>query len=126
MLEIFEFPAEPMPPKLAAILDRRSGFCEEVQASVSDILANVRDRGDEAVREYTRKFDGVEVEPGGFRVPSVELEEAAAQMDPKPTKALAEARDNGRRWLDQQREGSWCGEDTSEERREGKWCETRR
>ena len=111
MIEILEFPAAQMPPKLAAILDRRSGFSEEVQTSVHEILANVRARGDEAVGEYTRMFDGIEVEVGRFRVPSVELERAAARMDPKLTKALEEARDNIRRFHERQLEESWFLED---------------
>ncbi len=111
MLEILEFPAEEMPPKLAAILGRRSGFSEEVQASVHEILADVRARGDEAVTTYTRKFDGVAEEVGGFRVPSAELERAAARMDPKLTKALEEARDNIRRFHVRQLEKSWFQED---------------
>ena len=111
MIEILEFPAEQMPPKLAAILDRRSGFSEEVQTSVHEILVNVRARGDEAVGEYTQTFDCVEVEVGGFRVPSVELERAAARMDPKLTKALEEARDNIRRFHERQLEKSWFIED---------------
>ena len=111
MLEILEFPAERMPPKLAAILDRRSGFSEEIQNTVNEILANVRARGDEAVGEYSRTFDGVEVESGRFRATPVELERAAAQMDPMLTTALEEARDNIRRFHERQLEESWFLED---------------
>ena len=111
MIEILEFSAAQMPPKLVAILDRRSGFSEEVQTSVHEILANVRARGDEAVSEYTQMFDGIAVEVGRFRVPSVELERAAARMDPKLTKALEEARDNIRRFHERQLEKSWFIED---------------
>jgi histidinol dehydrogenase len=111
MIEILKFPAQRLPPKLAAILARSSGFSEEVMATVRDILADVRDRGDDAVGEYTQRFDGVKVEAGKFRVSSTELAAAAAQMDPELTKALEEARDNVRRFHQRQLQDSWFLED---------------
>jgi histidinol dehydrogenase len=49
-----------------------------VEQAVSDIIANVRERGDAAVAEYTLKFDGVN--PGSFAVPQSETDEAAAMI----------------------------------------------
>ena len=45
-----------------------------IEKTVADIIADVRERGDAAVGEYTRRFDGVE--PGSFAVPPSEIEEA--------------------------------------------------
>src|SRR5690349_13035360 len=52
-----------------------------VEALVSEIIANVRERGDAAVREYSRKFDKAEVEV--FEVTAAEREAALAELDPQ-------------------------------------------
>jgi histidinol dehydrogenase len=61
-------------------------------AEVRAILADVRGRGDAAVREYTRRFDGVELEE--LRVPPEELEAAVGRIDARLLTALAAARDS--------------------------------
>ena len=43
---------------LSEIESRSEKTNKDVTAAVSEILANVKARGDEAVREYTIKFDG--------------------------------------------------------------------
>ena len=45
-------------PRLAAVLAYSADTDAEVEASVAAILADVRARGDAAVLEYTRRFDG--------------------------------------------------------------------
>ncbi|MFT3695377.1 MAG: histidinol dehydrogenase [Kofleriaceae bacterium] len=44
-------------PEANALLDRSTRFEDGVDDAVANILADVRARGDEAVAEYTRKFD---------------------------------------------------------------------
>ena len=46
----------------------------DVERTVAEILVDVRRRGNEALREYTRRFDGVEI--GDIQVPEEELERA--------------------------------------------------
>ena len=53
---------------------------EHVVAAVRSIIADVIDRGDEAVADYTKRFDGVALEPEEFRVPAAEIEEALAAV----------------------------------------------
>ena len=36
---------------------------EDVSAAVDEIIREVRRRGDEALRDYTRRFDGAEITP---------------------------------------------------------------
>ncbi|HWK65839.1 MAG TPA: histidinol dehydrogenase [Rhizobiaceae bacterium] len=50
-----------------------------IEKTVRDILAGVRDRGDEALREYGRTFDGVEIEH--FEVGMAEREAAVEALD---------------------------------------------
>lgn len=44
--------------RLATLLQREMIVAEEVTHTVSDILQEVRSRGDSAVVEYTKRFDG--------------------------------------------------------------------
>jgi len=58
--------------------------------TVRTILAEVRKRGDDALREYTARFDGVTVDD--LRVPQAEMEAALAVVPPLLREALESAR----------------------------------
>ncbi len=64
------------------------------QPAVDGILADVRDRGDVAVRELTRKFDAVDRDD--LRVPADVLADALEQLDPTLRAALERAVDQVR------------------------------
>ncbi len=64
----------------------RSGAVDEV---VAQILAEVRARGDEAVLDYTRRFDRLELRPDTLRVADAEIAAAAAQVPAPLSQALA-------------------------------------
>ena len=74
-------------------LRQRSGETDKkVTASVTEILDNVKSRGDEAVREYTMKFDGRC--PEQMEVTRAQMEEAVAEADPRFVEALRNAMEN--------------------------------
>ena len=56
---------------------------EARRTAVAEIVEAVRDRGDEAVAEYTRRFDGVELSSDAFEVPRKELERASRDLPPQ-------------------------------------------
>ena len=58
------------------LLNRDIQAEEDVSAAVDEILRQVRTRGDEALREYTKRFDGAELPE--FRVSAREFDEARA------------------------------------------------
>jgi histidinol dehydrogenase len=60
-------------------------------SDVRAILADVRGRGDEALRDYTARFDGVEIRQ--FGVPPASFGEALARIDDDLRRALTTARD---------------------------------
>lgn len=64
----------------------------EIEEAVEDILEDVRVNGDDALRRYSEKFDGVKVE--SFRVPQEELDEAYASVDGKLRDAMELAKKN--------------------------------
>lgn len=63
-----------------------------VLSVVADILANVKARGDEAVREYSEKFDGCALT--NFEVGASEWEEGASKCDEYLYKVMEEAAEN--------------------------------
>ena len=67
-------------------MNRSGQVSSEVAASVKEIVADVRERGDAAVRDYTAKFDGVKL--GSFRVPDSMLDEAQGYLDPSVVESL--------------------------------------
>lgn len=68
------------PALVAANLRRLIGGVEGVEDAVATIVSHVRAEGDEAVNEYTRRFDTNGVEPREIRVAAGELDEALEAM----------------------------------------------
>ncbi len=64
----------------------------DVAAVVSDIIANVRKRGDQAVLEYNLKFDRARLD--SLRVTEQELQEAVASVAPEFIAILEQAAEN--------------------------------
>ena len=63
---------------LDSLLKRSPNHYGEYEAVVAEIIANVRDKGDEAVFEYTKKFDKWDITAENIRVTEAEIEDAFA------------------------------------------------
>jgi len=85
---------------LNKLLDRNQFEFQEVNRIVEEILTNVKNRGDEAVRDYTEKFDGVRLD--SFLVSKEEIDEAFNSIDKNLKEDLIKARDNIKRYHDKQ------------------------
>jgi len=70
----------------------RGGEGSDVSAIVADIIADVRARGDAALREYSEKFDGATLD--ALEVSDEEIEEAFAATDPKLLDVMRRAAEN--------------------------------
>ena len=75
---------------------RFAGYGSRENQQVVDILRNVADRGDQAVAEYTEKFDGVKLTPEQFKVGREELDKAHLEIDKDILASLRQAIDNVR------------------------------
>jgi histidinol dehydrogenase len=60
----------------------------EVDVAVAGIVEDVRARGDEALTDYSRRFDRVEIGAKDLRIGKDEVEAATAACEPKALKAL--------------------------------------
>lgn len=74
------------------ILTRDIKLESGVESIVAEIIANVRENGDAALREYSLKFDKAEIK--NLRVTSEEIEEAYANEDPALIATLETAKKN--------------------------------
>ncbi|MGM9835621.1 MAG: histidinol dehydrogenase [Muribaculaceae bacterium] len=74
------------------LMTRAALNTDELQAVVGDIIAEVRSRGDEALRDYARRFDGVEL--SDLRVSEAEIAEAAQLVSDELKQAIAMAAAN--------------------------------
>ena len=72
---------------------------------VNSILIDVKKNGDKALRAYTAKFDGVNIED--FLVTKEEIEEAVKSVDKDFLKALNTAKDNIWFYHEKQKQRSW-------------------
>lgn len=71
---------------------RSSGISADILIKTNDIIEDVRTNQDQAVKKYTRNFDGVDLQD--LQVSRQEIEEAAAKADPAFRKALEQAASN--------------------------------
>ena len=88
-----------------AHLQRKSAFNANAMQIATQIVEDVRQRGDECLHELTAKFDGVEIKD--FRVPQEAIDEAVAQCDPALAEALEHAAAQIREFHERQLEQSW-------------------
>jgi histidinol dehydrogenase len=92
---------------LSRLAARSVAFDAELLAQVSAIIDDVRRRGDAALFDYTRRFDGVELEAAGLRVSEATLRDSAAKVDKEVLPALRLAIKNVRVFHEHQLEESW-------------------
>ena len=78
--------------KMHELLERGSEFDPEIDAAVAGIIKDVRERGDQALLEYTHEFDRNSAETvADLEVNADELEAACGKISPVTFKALNEA-----------------------------------
>lgn len=92
---------------LENLLKRSPNNYGKFEAAVADILANVKEKGDEALFSYTKKFDKVEVTPETIRVTEEEIEEAYKAVDASLLEVIRKALVNIRSYHEKQRQNSW-------------------
>ena len=79
-----------------------------IEQAVSAILADVQARGDEALMDYTRRFDRLDVhEAAGLRLSQAELQAALDGLPALERQALERAAERIRRYHEHQRTSSW-------------------
>lgn len=73
---------------LKALAVRRAAVSAEAEEVVRPILTEVREKGDTALLEYARRFDGASLTPGTLRVTPDEVKQAFDHLQPEAIEAL--------------------------------------
>lgn len=105
-MEWIEVPDEGLSLRqIREITKRSQSENSDIRKSVEDIISAVQERGDDALRDLTEKFDGVRLDT--FRVTTEEIEEATKKVGPHFMEILEEARDNIKAYHERQLQDSW-------------------
>ncbi len=92
---------------LADLLKRDPNNYSAYEGTVQEIVDDVRARGDEALFEYTKKFDGAELSADNIRVTQAEIQEALSQVDPNLLAVMKKSMKNIREYHEKQKRYSW-------------------
>lgn len=92
---------------LKVLLNRFQPAENSCRDLVADIIDQVKNRGDEAVLEYTRKFDAPNLSIEGLQVSTAELKEAYELVDDEFLKALGKAIERIQNFHEREMEDSW-------------------
>lgn len=94
--------------EFSRLLDRSQGMDPGVESTVREILADVRLRGDEALIEYTRRYDRHDVSSAAaLEAPKSRLTQATKSMGAEQLTALKAAAERIRRYHERQKAESW-------------------
>lgn len=89
------------------LLKRSPNNYGQYEAVVADIIANVREKGDKAVFDYTSQFDKWEVNADNLRVTKAEIAEAYEQIDKPFLAAMERSAANIKAFHEKQLRNSW-------------------
>jgi len=92
---------------LADMLKRDPNNYDSYTETVQAIVEDVKEQGDEALFEYTRRFDGAELDADNVRVTEAEIREAMEQVEPGLLAVMRTSMENIRRYHEKQRRNSW-------------------
>ena len=89
------------------LLKRSPNNYSQYESTVNDILANVKENKNQAVFEYTAKFDKFNLTAENIKVSRAEIEEAYTLMDADLVEVIRKAADNIRVFHMKQLRNSW-------------------
>lgn len=92
---------------LTDLLRRDPNQYENYAGTVKEIVEQVKSRGDQALFEYTRRFDGAEVSSGNIRVTQEEIQAAMDAVDPQLMEVMKRSMNNIREYHEKQKQYSW-------------------
>ncbi len=92
---------------LEDLLKRSPNQYPEYEARVASILNAVKTEKDKAIFEFTKKFDGAEINADNIVVTEEEIQEAYALVDPSLVEIIRKAKHNIEVYHEKQRQFSW-------------------
>ena len=89
------------------LLKRSPNNYTEYEDVVAEIIKSVREKGDQAVFEYTKKFDKWDIDANAIRVTEAEIDEAFNMIEPEFVEVLKRAAFNIEAFHRKQLRNSW-------------------
>lgn len=106
-MRIIELSNETRKNVLDDLLKRSPGHYGQYESVVNEIINRVKTGGDQALFDYTLKFDKYELTPENIRVTKGEIEEAYKQIDPELVQVIRKSAENIRSFHAKQLRTSW-------------------
>ena len=107
IMRIVELTDETKNNLLESLLKRSPNSYGQYEKTVNDIIGDVRARRDEALFEYTSKFDHCEMNAEKIRVTREEIDEAYAQLEENFIEVMKHSAENIRKFHQKQMHNSW-------------------
>lgn len=92
---------------LESLLKRSPNQYTEYESTVTEIVNTVREKGDEAIFAYTKKFDGADINASNIVVTKEEIEEAYTLVPKELVEVIRKALVNIEKYHAKQRQNSW-------------------
>lgn len=106
-MRIVELDDTSMKNILADMLKRDPNNYDEYSDTVQAIVEDVKNRGDAAVFEYTRRFDNAELDASCLRVTREEIEAVMKDVEPGLLEVMKKSMENIRTYHEKQKRNSW-------------------
>lgn len=106
-MKIIELTKETKQDILSSLLKRSPNNYGQYEKTVAEIVENVKTNKNDAVFEYTKKFDGFDLTSQNIRVTEEEINEAIASMDAEFVAVMEKSAANIREYHEKQKRNSW-------------------
>ena len=112
-MRIIELTEESRTNILENLLKRSPNSYGEFEGRVNEIIENVRANRDAAIFDYTKRFDGADINAENILVTEDEIKEAYEKVDEKLLTVIRKALVNIRKYHEKQRQYSWFDSEES-------------
>lgn len=112
-MRIIELTEEARTNILENLLKRSPNSYGEFEGRVNEIIENVRAHRDAAIFDYTKRFDGADINAENILVTEDEIKEAYEKVDEKLLTVIRKALVNIRKYHEKQRQYSWFDSEES-------------
>ena len=112
-MRIIELTEEARTNILENLLKRSPNSYGEFEGRINEIIENVRANRDAAIFDYTKRFDGADINAENILVTEDEIKEAYEKVDEKLLTVIRKALVNIRKYHEKQRQYSWFDSEES-------------
>jgi histidinol dehydrogenase len=106
-MKLYTYPSTEAQARVKNIIDRGLGFSQTDYDNVLGYINDVKARGDQALVEYTNRFDSFAVTPDTLQVTDAEFDQAMASVDTRFLNTLDRAIAQLTQFHEKQRQNAW-------------------